>query len=301
MELNHRKLSMRGLRTFCAAARHRTLRQAADELYVTPSAVSHQLKALEGELGMKLFQRDGRTLVLTEAGETLYDSIQEPMLRIEAAAGEVRARYSRASLSVSVQPFFASELLMPALTEFQEAHPDVDLVLDAGDVSKQLLPANADVAIRLFATPPADADSTRLFPLSLVPACSPALRKRLEGDPQRSSAPFPVVVHKERPDAWKQWAAQSGIVLPMTGSVVRLDAMSSIVQAAERGLGVALVPLQLTAAAFREGRLVRLFDHALETSDAYYIVCRDTPTEREDVRRFRDWALARFGEPSANR
>ncbi len=301
MELNHRTLSMRGLRTFCAAARHRTLRQAADELYVTPSAVSHQLKALEGELGLKLFQRDGRTLVLTEAGETLYDSIQEPMLRIEAAAGEVRARFSRASLRVSVQPFFASELLMPALTEFQEAHPDVDLALDAGDVSKQLLPANADVAIRLFETPPADADSTRLFPLSLVPACSPALQERLERDPQRTAAPFPVVVHKERPDAWKLWAAQSGIVLPMTGSVIRLDAMSSIVQAAERGLGVALVPLQLTAAAFREGRLVRLFEHALETSDAYYIVCRDTPAQREDVRRFRDWALRRFGETAANR
>lgn len=301
MELHQRKLSMRGLRTFCAAARHRTLRQAADELYVTPSAVSHQLKTLEAELGLSLFQREGRSLALTEAGQMLYGSIQEPMLRVEAAAGEVRARFSRASLRVSVQPFFASELLMPVLTEFQEAHPDVDLALDASDESKRLLPANADVAIRLFANPPAKRDSTQLFPLSLVPACSPALRDRLERDPQKGATPFPIVVHKGRPDAWKLWAAQSGVDLPMTGSVVRLDAMSAIVQAAERGLGVALVPLQLTEAAFREGRLVRLFDHALETSDAYYMVSREAPTERPDVKRFKAWVLARFGQASAKR
>ncbi len=296
MELNYRKLSMRGLRTFCAAARHRTLRQAADELFITPSAVSHQLKKLEGELGLELFRREGRTLALTEAGEMLFDGIQEPMLRVESAAGQVRARFSRASLRVSVQPFFASELLMPALTDFQQSHPDIDLALDASDESKRVLPANTDVAIRLFETPPADMDSARLFPLSLVPACSPELRDRLEHHPQSGATPFPIVVHSGRADAWKQWATQSGVVLPMTGSVIRLDAMSAIVQAAERGLGVALVPLQLTAAAFRERRLVRLFNHTLETTDAYYIVCRGSLEDRPDLRRFRDWVLQRFGQ-----
>ncbi len=295
MALKQRKLSMRGLHTFCTAARHRTLGQAAEELYVTPSAVSHQLKKLEAELGLGLFQRQGRTLALTEAGEMLYEQIQEPMLRVETAAAQVRARYSRASLRVSVQPFFASELLMPRLAEFQAAHPAIDLVLDASDESKRVLPPNADVAIRLFKTPPTNRDSRLLFPLSLVPACSPALRERLREHPQHDAAPFPVVVHRGRPDAWKLWATQSGIELPMTGSVVQLDAMSAIVQAAERGLGVALVPLQLTEAAFREGRLVRLFEHALETTDAYHIVCRETPEERPDVLDFRDWVLERFG------
>ena len=87
----------------------------------------------------------------------------------------------------------------------------------------------------------------------------------------------------------------------MTGSIVRLDSMSAIVQAAERGLGVALVPLQLTESAFREGRLVRLFEHALETSDAYYMVCREAPAERPDVDRFRTWVLDRFGQAPAKR
>ena len=295
MALKQRKLSMRGLHTFCTAARHRTLGQAAEELYVTPSAVSHQLKKLEAELGLALFERQGRTLALTEAGELLYEQIQEPMLRVETAAAQVRARFARASLRVSVQPFFASELLMPALADFQAAHPEIDLALDASDESKRVLPANADVAIRLFETPPTDRDSRLLFPLSLVPACSPALRDRLKEHPQQNATPFPVVVHRGRADAWKLWAAQSGIELPLTGSVVQLDAMSTIVQAAERGLGVALVPLQLTAGAFREGRLVQLFEHALETTDAYHIVCRETPEERPDVLEFRDWVLERFG------
>ena len=300
MTLKHRKPSMRGLHVFCTAARHRTLSQAADELFVTPSAVSHQLKKLEAELGLALFQREGRTLALTEAGDMLFAQIQEPLLRVESAAAQVRARYARASLRVSVQPFFASELLMPALKEFQEAHPEIDLVLDASDESKRILPPNTDVAIRLFDTPPADRDSRLLFPLSLVPACSPALRERLQEHPQQDATPFPIVVHRGRADAWKQWATQSGIELPMTGSVVQLDAMSAIVQAAERGLGVALVPLQLTQGAFQEGRLVRLVDHALDTTDAYHIVCRETPEERPDVRRFRDWVLGRFGDSGAD-
>lgn len=295
MALKHRKPSMRGMVTFCTAARHRTLGQAAEELFVTPSAVSHQLKKLEAELGLALFRRQGRTLVLTEAGSMLYEQVQEPLLRVETAAAQVRARFSRASLRVSVQPFFASELLMPALCEFQAGYPEIDLVLDASDESKRVMPAHADLAIRLFETPPTDRDSRLLFPLSLVPACSPALRDRLHQEPQRNDAPFPVVVHRGRPDAWKLWAAQSGIDLPLTGSVVQLDAMSAIVQAAERGLGVALVPLQLTAGAFREGRLVRLFEHALETTDAYHLVCREMPDERPDVRAFRDWVLQRFG------
>ncbi len=296
MDIQQRKLSMRGLRTFCAAARHRTLVQAADELYITPSAVSHQLKKLEGELGLSLFRRDGRTLALTEAGEMLFDSIHEPMLRLEAAAGQVRARYSRASLRVSVQPFFASELLMPVLTEFYEEHPDVDLSLDASDESKRHMPSTADVAIRLFEEPPGDLDSRRLFPLSLVPACSPELREKLENRQQRSNPLFPIVVHSGRPDAWKLWAHQSGIQLPTTGSIIRLDAMSAIVQAAERGLGVALVPLQLTRGPFAEGRLVRLFKHALETTDAYYLMSRNGLAERPDVKRFCDWVLRRFGQ-----
>lgn len=296
MALPNRKLSMRGLRTFCAAARHRTLRNAADELYVTPSAVSHQLKKLEGELGLDLFRREGRTLALTEAGEMLYEGIQESMLQVEAAAGQVRARFSRASLRVSVQPFFASELLMPALGEFTAAHPDVDLSVDASDEAKQVLPATADLGIRLFRAPPEGVEAHRLFPLSLVPACSPALRDRLERHPQQAAAPFPIVVHSGRPDAWKQWAAQSGIVLPMSGSVIRLDAMSAIVQAAERGLGVALVPLQLTREAFRERRLVRLFNHALETTDAYYLLRPAAAGERDDVHTFRSWVLRRFGQ-----
>jgi len=296
MEPAHSKLSLRGLRTFCTAARHRTLRQAADELYVTPSAVSHQLKKLEGELGLALFRRVGRTLALTEAGEMLLEEIHEPMLRVEAAAGQVRARFARPNLHVSVQPFFASELLMPALADFRRDHPATELAIDASDNSTQTLPADADVAIRLYREAPRDTHGKRLFPLSLVPACSPSLRDQLERHSPRPGAPFPVVMHRSRPNAWKQWAAQSGIDMPRGADVIRLDAMSAVVQAAERGLGVGLVPLQLTREAFSAGRLVRLFRHVLETTDAYWIVMREDPRQRPDLACFRDWALRRFGE-----
>jgi LysR family glycine cleavage system transcriptional activator len=120
-----RKISMRGLRTFCVAARHHTLRLAAEELFITPSAVSHQIKKLEDELRVQLFERSGRTLNLTAAGHLLYEEASLAIGRLEAVAARVQAQYARGALRVSVQPFFASELLMPRLNEFSEAHPDI--------------------------------------------------------------------------------------------------------------------------------------------------------------------------------
>lgn len=291
MNLTPRKPSLRGLRTFCAAARHRTLREAADELYITPSAVSHQVKSLENELGLRLFERSGRSLELTAAGRMLFEQVNPLLIHVEAAAARVQSQFARVPLRVSVQPFFASELLVPRLAEFTAANPGVDVSIDAGDGATEARSSPVDVWIRLFAEPPAGMISTRLFGLTLVPACAPALRDRLDREGGEPSGLFPYVVHSTRPTAWKSWATQSGVRLPESGNVVRLDSMSAVMQAAERGLGVALVPLELTRAAFAEGRLVRLFEHALRTQDAYWLVRRAESRDRRDVKAFSDWVV----------
>lgn len=289
-----RKISMRGLRTFCVAARHRTLRTAAEELFITASAVSHQIKKLEDELQVQLFERRGRTLDLTAAGQLLYEEANQAIGQLEDAAARVQAEFARGTVRASVQPFFASELLMPRLQEFSASHPDIDLLVDASDESTEVHPVAADVSIRLFSQPPPDLESTALFPLRLVPACSPEFRARLDLRRWSSAQQLPIVVHSGRPEAWPAWSLQSGIGVPMSGSQVRMDSMSAVVRAAERGLGAALVPLPLAAAWFEQGLLVRLSEVELQLPDTYYFVTRHANGQRRDIHQFRSWVLHNF-------
>lgn len=287
---------MRGLRTFCAAARHNTLREAAEELFITPSAVSHQIKKLEDELQVQLFERNGRSLSLTAAGHLLYEEASLAIGRLEAVAARMQAQFARSALRISVQPFFASELLMPRLKEFSELHPDIDVLVDASDEATEIHPAAVDVSIRLFRRPPAQLQSDLLFPLRLVPACSPEFQARLDLRQWSQSRQLPIVVHSGRPEAWPAWSSRSGIAVPLTGSQVRLDSMNAVVRAAERGLGAALVPLPLAEGWFEQGLLVRLSEVELELPDAYYFVTRPGIHGRSDIRQFRRWTLQNFAK-----
>jgi LysR family glycine cleavage system transcriptional activator len=273
------------------AARHRTLKLAAEELFLTPSAVSHQIKKLEDELQVQLFARSGRTLDLTAAGNMLFEQASPAIGQLEEVAARLQAEYSRAALRVSVQPFFASEMLMPRLQDFSQAHPDIDVLVDASDESTRKHPAAADVSIRLFAEPPKNMVSDRLFPLKLVPACSPAFRQRMNRTLRSQRNTLPIIVHSGRPEAWKAWSEQSGIKVPGSGNQVLLDSMSGVVRAAERGLGAALVALPLAHAWFDQGLLVRIFEFELELPEAYYLVSRPEAAERPDVQAFRAWVL----------
>ena len=121
---------MRGLRTFCVAARHCSFSLAAEELYVSASAVSHQVRALERELQTGLFVRKTQSLELTEAGTALFDEIDPLIRQIDAATGRLASRLGRKTLRISVQPFFASEMFVPRLPEFTERHPEIGIHVD---------------------------------------------------------------------------------------------------------------------------------------------------------------------------
>ncbi|MDX1555878.1 MAG: LysR substrate-binding domain-containing protein, partial [Xanthomonadales bacterium] len=283
-------------RAFCAAARHSTLKHAADELFLTPSAVSHQIKNLETELGVALFARTGRTLELTEAGEIFYKEASSALVQLETAAANLQASQSRVSLLVSVQPFLASELLIPRLQEFSKNNPKIEVNIDASDESVDPDSIAVDVSIRLHKRPPADLQSHLLFPLTLVPACAPELLEEAKGVTTGMQTSVPFVVQGNRLGAWRQWANQCGIKLSESTSVVRFDSMSAIVQAAERGVGIALVPIGLTDDSFSEGRLVRFFNHTLETGEAYYIAFRKDNPKLREIRFFTGWVLETLGQ-----
>jgi LysR family glycine cleavage system transcriptional activator len=268
---------------------------AAEELFLTPSAISHQIKSLENELDVKLFDRSTRDLGLTEAGNTLLQESGALIDQLDEVASHFHARYGQRSLRVAVQPFFATEMLVPKLSHFISENPGIDINLDTEDQTADKHSARADVSIRLFRNAPGSLDVDELFRLRLCPACSPALLEQYPGIKNGSLEGLPLIVHSKRPRAWRDWARSSGIELGDQSSVIRLETMISVAIAAEQGLGLALVPLPLSDSWFRAGRLVRLSDHDLQIDTSYFVVAREQDGRRTEVQAFRRWILQEFG------
>ncbi len=286
------------MRVFCIAAEHESFRDAAESLFLTSSAVSHQVKHLETELGVKLFERTPRSIVLTDSGRALYEDVQPLLAQFDAVTRRHAQSGPSRSLRISVQPFFASELFVPRLPEFVARHPDIDISVDTSDKSPDKHPGIADVSIRIFKSPPENLAFHRLFQLHLRPAASPDFYDSVKVKAGRIVSDFPLAVHQSRAKAWRHWERSSGIKLPDHKNSIQLDSMIAVARAAERGLGAALVPMQLSDAWFASSSLVQLFDHELVTKDAYYLVCRKEDRDNEAIRVFREWVLQNFADGS---
>lgn len=289
------RTSLRGLRTFCLAARYESFQAAGDVLAVTASAVSHQIKNLEQELGIDLFDRGG-ALKLTSAGRQLYEEAGPLIDELDAIAAKFKARGQRRTVRVSVQPFFASELFVPRLKEFSAGNPDIDIQVSTSDETQEKHPADADLSVRLFRSPPPELLTDLLFPLKMVPAGSPEFRDSLKVRNKKIVSDFPIIVHETRPDAWTNWASQAGIALPEGKKVVRFDSMIAVVRAAERGLGAALVPVPMANSYFESGSLVPLFRQELIADVSYYLACKPDRAGDPAVDALRHWILESFAE-----
>ena len=292
----NRNISLRAMRVFCAAAEHQSFRQAAEVLFLTSSAVSHQIKQLEAELGTRLFERSARALQLSADGSALYDDIHPLLAEFDTVVTKHSQTAATRSLRISVQPFFASELFVPRLPEFVAQHPDIDISVDTSDESLEKHPATADVSIRIFKSKPVSFAFDRLFPLRLVPAGSLAFYDSIRVKAGKIHSEFPLLVHESRPKAWQKWERSSRIRLPNHKNMIRLDSMIAVARAAERGLGAALIPKQLSEPWFRSDSLVQLFEHELVTEDTYYLVYRQDDSDKQDIQLFREWVLKNFAE-----
>jgi LysR family transcriptional regulator, glycine cleavage system transcriptional activator len=285
---------MRNLRAFCVAARHGSFKLAADELCLTPSAVSHQMRELETALRTVLFERRTRALELTPPGKRLFDEVEPLLQALDRALAEFVRQSPRRTLRVRVPSFFASELFIPALTSFCETHPQVDLQLDTGDPRPAEHLPGADLSILLARTPPDGLTSIRLFSPRLTAACAREHAPAVARLGREVFGTLALIVHRARPFAWANWADEVGIDAPEPKHVIELDTMAAVVRAAERGIGIALVPIVLCESRFRSGTLVRIFSVQLATAEAYFLVHRSRDHEQPDVRALREWAISRF-------
>ena len=288
------RTSLRGLRTFCVAARYESFKAAADELFITASAVSQQIKSLEEELGLQLFERGTRDLKLTDVGNSLFETLSPIVDQLDEVVAGFKKAGLRKSVRISVQPFFASEYFVPRLSEFTAKHPEIDIQVGTSDEAAEKLPADADLAIRLFRNPPPGTRADRLFPLRMVPAGSAGFRKSIKVKDRRIVSDFPLIVHATRPKAWNEWSHSAGIAIPDEAKITRLDSMIAVVRAAEQGIGAALVPVPIAEQWFRQRTIVRLFDEELVADVSYFLVSPDEKAEDPAVDTLRAWILERF-------
>ena len=288
--------SLKFLKTFQVAAHHQSFKVAANELCLTPSAVSHQIKALETQLGIALFDRGAHSLFLTEAGRHYLQSIDALFGRLETVTEQLRVRYGRGVVRLHVPPFFSSEMLMPRLQAFMQLRPEVDIHINTVGGTLQSHPAEADLSIVVDAAPDDGLTSYRLFEQTLVPACSPSLLREKKIAAVEDLNAQTLLIHEARRDGWQRWARLSGYEHLRPRSVVRFDSMQAVVQAAERTIGVGLVSTRLSKTRFDSGSLVRLFATEWPTGEAYYLTVRGEDCERCEVRALTQWLLSEFAD-----
>ncbi len=288
---------LRQLRVFCVAARTLSFKSAAASMYLTPSAVSHQIRELEEHLGVKLFERKTRALELTAEGQQLLQECEPLLVSLEDAVIRVSRRRQGRVLRLALPPFFASELFIPRLAQFYVAQPDIDIQVTTQDPRPIEHPAGADVSVLLLEAPPPDLVAQELFPLQLVAACAPAMAERARGLGSSVFREAALIVQRARRDAWERWARDSGLTPPERRKVIELDSMYSVVRAAEQGLGIALVPEIVARSWFTSGSLVRFSARDLETGECYYLAHRPRDARRPEIIAFNDWAIGEFRAP----
>jgi LysR family glycine cleavage system transcriptional activator len=290
------------LRTFEAVARHLSFTKAADELGVTPGAVSVQVRAIEDQLQARLFRRTSRSVQLTGAGETMLRAAREALAIISDAVERIGPAAGRRTLTISVGMSFAAKWLVPHLDRFRSQYPDVDVRLDVTERVADFAREEVDVAIRFGSGNYPGLRTDPLLAEEVFPVCSPRL---LEGRyPLRQPADLQrhVLIHEDWraegdgwagwPD-WPMWLLAAGVegVEPTKG--IRFKQTALVIQAAVEGQGVALGTTSLVADDLAARRLVRPFDLSLKASPrfAYYLVSPRATSERPLTMAFREWVL----------
>jgi LysR family glycine cleavage system transcriptional activator len=288
---------LRQLRVFCVSARSLSFKSAAAILYLSPSAVSHQVRELEDHLGLRLFERKTRALELTIEGHRLLREVEPLLNAIDEAIARVTRVGRPRSLRVALPPFFASELFIPRLSGFYTAQPDIDLHVTTENPRPSEHAAGADISVLLLDERPQGLVAHQLFSLRLLAACAPSILARASELGRNVFSESPLIVHRTRADAWERWAHDAGLTPPARRKVIELDSMYSVVRAADQGLGIALVPEVAASEWFDRGSLVRFAARELETGDRYYLVHRPEDSGRPEIGAFIDWAIREFSAP----
>jgi LysR family glycine cleavage system transcriptional activator len=285
-------------RGFEAAARHLSFTRAADELFLTQSAVSRQIQALEERLGVKLFTRRNRGLALTEAGQHMYRAADTALRTLREAAERIGPGAMRKMVTVTSSMAFCSLWLIPRLSAFRKAHPDVEVRISANNRVLELDRERIDLGIRYCPVRAAPPGSIRMFGEEIVPVCSPALLKD-RARPLKSPADLRhhTLLHFDDTDgsipwlAWNVWLESAGLSELKPAGTLRFSHYDQVIRAALDGQGVALGRRPLVANLIADGSLAAPFASDSVTDRAYFIVRAASTRTRSDVDDFVAWLV----------
>jgi DNA-binding transcriptional LysR family regulator len=287
------------LRGFEAAGRRLSFTRAAEELFVTQSALSRQIKSLEDALGVALFERRHRALALTPAGAAFHRDVTAALGGLAAATDNVRGAVRAPGVAVSTTVSFASLWIIPRLSRFRAQHPDVEVYVSADDRMVDLSRGDIDIAVRYLPESAAAEGAIRLFGERMMPVVSPTLLRR-GAPPLAKPADIArhVLLHLDDPDGrmpwlnWPSWLNSNGAPgLKPVGSL-RFSIYDQVIQAAVSGQGIALGRIPMIAEHLRDGRLVSPFPKRYDSARGYYVLVAPSAGERADVDAFVRWIAA---------
>ena len=287
--------SLRALKAFESAARHGSFITAADELCVTPSAISHQVRQLEAWLGVTLFRRTNRGIEVTPEGQSLLPGLSDGFDRIAGTLAGFRDRHRHRRITVSVFPSIAMRWLLPHLHEFYAAHPDVEVRIATTDWHADFARDDIDCAFRFGDGAWAGLEAVRLYAERLVPVCAPDLATADRPLAEPAHLAFHRLLHaRVRADDWALWLAETGLRDLMPAGNLIFETRHFATQAAVERLGVALADHVLIADELRSGRLIIPFHRTLRTAGAYYFVFDPVRSREPALCAFRDWVVQRM-------
>lgn len=285
------------LRAFEAAARHGSFKQAAGELAVTPTAVSHQIRFLEDYTGLALFERRVRKVVLTEAGARLYPVLRDGFNAFEAALAQLTGDGTRSEVRISATSAFTAQWLVPRVARFGARHPGIDLQLHALDAPVDVAAGEADIAIRYGRGPYPGTVAEPMFSDRFAPVASPALGSLARADLLR----LPLIdfrwLHADpRNPTWASWHAAAGLPWTSPPGQLRFSDEGHAIRAALAGQGIALLSLALVGDDLAHARLVQPFGPEI-AGHTYHLVTSAGRTPPAHVQAALDWLRAEMQGP----
>lgn len=295
-------LPLNALRAFDAAARHMSFKLAADDLSVTPAAISQQIRSLEDFLGVELFRRTNRSLVLTEAAQLSLAPLKEGFERMEEAVDILTESKTSNVLKVSVSPSFASKWLVPRLASFYERRPDAIVKISATMQITDFKAEDVDIAIRYGLGNYTGLYEEEILRETVFPVCAPSLIEGKEDATCPSAILNYTLIHDDSTaeddsvPTWAMWMKAAGIQMAEGMPALHFNNHALAIEAAVAGRGILLARSVIAEEDLKAGRLVKPFGEAVPINFAHYIVCPEDKLKNERVQDLIDWLRTETGK-----
>lgn len=282
--------SLNALRAFVAVAKHGSLKDAASELFVTPSALSHQIRNMENLLNIQLFQRSKAGLTLSPSGNLIYADLADAFKQINQTMAKLNHDDHGELLNVSMLSTFAMRWFIPRLSSFQQLHPNIEVRISTSIAQIDFEREDMDCAIRSGHGQWQGLHTEYLFSETFTPVCTPKLAQALQTPNDLLN--YPLLHALLRPDDWHVWLAAAGITAQHHQHGQTFETRNFAIQAAVDGVGIAMIDPSLVTKEVNAGQLVLPFSQTLADNNAYYLVYPEQYTSLDRIQAFQAWLLA---------